>query len=307
MGWAATDIPDQQSKVVLITGANSGLGLESAKALAAAGAHVLLACRDLVKASAAVEEVGARARSVAPEVLHLDLADLDSVRGCANELTERFDHIDVVMNNAGIMAVPRGQTAQGFESQFGTNHLGHFALDGLLLPLLLEAQSPRVVTTTSFMHRMGTMNWDDLGANRTYRKWLAYSQSKLANLLFAYELDRLSKSNGKALISVAAHPGYASTHLQAVGPEMSGNRISGAVMTMANAVAAQPAASGALPQLYAATMPDVQGGDLYGPGQLFEMRGSPKKVRGIKAASDPNTAQRLWALSEQMTGVTYQW
>lgn len=307
MGWTAGDIPDQQGKVVLVTGSNSGLGLSSARALAAAGARVLLACRNEQKAAEALVVVREAAQGAEPEVVALDLADLTSVRACAQDVAGRVDHLDVVMNNAGIMAIPKSQTAQGFEAQFGTNHLGHFALDGLLLPLLMAAPSPRVVTTTSFMHRMGTMHWDDLSAERGYRKWSAYGQSKLSNLLFAYELDRLSRAQGSTLVSVAAHPGYASTHLQAAGPEMAGNRLAGHVMSVSNAIAAQPADMGALPQLYGATMPDVKGGDFYGPGGLFEMRGSPRKVRATRAASDPASAKRLWTLSEQMTGVTYEW
>lgn len=307
MGWTSSDIPDQRGRVILITGANSGLGLCSAQALAHAGARVILACRNQEKAAKALVSVKDSATGPAPELIPLDLADLDSVHLCAKTLAERVDHLDVVMNNAGIMAIPQTQTAQGFEAQFGTNHLGHFALDGLLLPLLLAAQAPRVVTTSSFMHRIGSMHWDDLNSERGYRKWFAYGQSKLANLLFAYELDRLSRQNGAALISVAAHPGYASTHLQAVGPEMAGSKISARVMSIGNAIAAQPAFGGALPQLYGATMPDVEGGDFYGPGALFEMRGSPKKVKATSAATDRSSAQRLWEVSEQMTDVTYQW
>ncbi len=307
MGWSAADIPDQTGRTILITGANSGLGLCSAQALARAGARVFLACRNEKKAANALVSVSDCATGPVPEVVALDLADLDSVRACSEVMADRVDHIDVVMNNAGVMAIPQSQTAQGFEAQFGTNHLGHFALDGLLMPLLLAAPGPRVVTTTSFMHRIGTMHWDDLSAERGYRKWLAYGQSKLSNLLFAYELDRLSQARGGALKSVVAHPGYASTHLQAVGPEMAGNRLAAKMMSMSNAVAAQPAAMGALPQLYGATMPEVSGGDFYGPGALFEMRGSPKKVKANSAANDSASAQRLWGLSEQMTGVTYPW
>lgn len=307
MGWTVEDIPDQHGRVVLVTGANSGLGLSSARALATAGARVLLACRDRQRGADALVRVREVATGAEPELVALDLADLSSVRACAQDVADRVDHLDVVMNNAGIMAIPRARTAQGFEAQFGTNHLGHFALDGLLLALLSASPSPRVVTTTSFMHRMGVMHWDDLGAERGYRKWLAYGQSKLANLLFAYELDRLAREHGSPLVSVAAHPGYASTHLQAVGPEMAGNRLAGRVMSMSNAIVAQSADMGALPQLYAATMPGVDGGDFYGPGAFFEMRGSPKKVGSSRAATDPAAARRLWKLSEQMTGITYAW
>jgi NAD(P)-dependent dehydrogenase (short-subunit alcohol dehydrogenase family) len=305
--WKASDIPDQTGRTILITGANSGLGLRSAEALTRAGAQVLMACRNPKKASIALEAVEACATTATPSVIPLDLADLSSIETAAKTVASRVDHIDVLMNNAGVMAIPLRRTADDFEMQFGTNHLGHFALTARLLPLLLAAEHPRVVCTSSQAHRIGRMRWDDPHWRKRYSKWEAYGQSKLANLLFAFELDRRAKANGSALVSVAAHPGYASTHLQAAGPEMTGSSLMQRTMDLGNRIFAQSDAQGALPQLYAATMPAVKGGEYYGPDGPFEMRGSPKKVHTTRAAQDVNAAKRLWELSERETGVTYEW
>lgn len=305
--WTASDIPDQKGRTVLITGANSGLGLRSAEALARSGARVLLACRNPEKAAVALGAVEACATMAAPEVISLDLADLASIEAAADTVASRVDRLDVLMNNAGVMAIPLRRTADGFEMQFGTNHLGHFALTGRLLPLLLAAEQPRVITTSSQAHRIGRMHWDDLQSRKRYSKWPAYGQSKLANLLFTFELDRRARREGTALIAAAAHPGYASTHLQAAGPEMTGSRLMERTMDLGNRIVAQSDAQGALPQLYAATMPDVNGGDYYGPNGPFEMQGSPKKVGCIRAARDATSATRLWDISERETAVTYTW
>jgi NAD(P)-dependent dehydrogenase (short-subunit alcohol dehydrogenase family) len=305
--WTARDIPDQTGRTVMITGANSGLGLRSAEALAAKGARVLMASRNETKARTAAERVRAVAAAAEPEVVRLDLADLTSVRAAAEHIGEMTAALDVLMNNAGVMAVPLGRTADGFEMQFGTNHLGHFALTGLLLPALFRAQAPRVVTTSSGVHRMGRMRWDDLNWHRgRYRKWPAYSQSKLANLLFTFELDRRAREAGGHLTAVAAHPGYAATHLQAAGPEQSGNKLALIGMGMLTRVAAQSDVMGALPQLYAATMPDVAGGEYFGPGGPFEVRGFPRRVGTTQAARDSEAARRLWEASEELTGVAYR-
>jgi NAD(P)-dependent dehydrogenase (short-subunit alcohol dehydrogenase family) len=305
--WTARDIPDQTGRTVVITGANSGLGLRSAEALAAKGARVLMACRNETKATTAVEGVRAVATAAEPEVVRLDLADLASVRAAAEQIGEMTPAVDVLMNNAGVMAVPLGRTADGFEMQFGTNHLGHFALTGLLLPTLLQAQAPRVVTTSSNAHRMGRMRWDDLNWHHgRYRKWPAYGQSKLANLLFTLELDGRAREAGGRLTAVAAHPGYAATHLQAVGPEQSGNKLVLIGMGALNRLVAQSDVMGALPQLYAATMPDVAGGEYFGPGGPFEVRGFPRRVGTTQAARDPEAARRLWDASEALTGVLYR-
>jgi NAD(P)-dependent dehydrogenase (short-subunit alcohol dehydrogenase family) len=305
--WTADDIPAQEGRTIVVTGATSGLGLESATALARAGARVLMAARNAEKAERVRGEVAAVATGPEPEVVALDLADLSSVRDAAAAIAERAPRLDVLMNNAGVMALPKATTADGFEMQLGTNHLGHFALAGRLLPSLLAADAGRVVTTSSGAHKPGRMRWDDLQSERRYQRWLAYSQSKLANLLFAYELDRRARAAKTALASVAAHPGYASTHLQAAAPEMSGSRLGVRLWDGLNRIAAQPATAGALPQLYAATMADVRGGEYFGPAGLFEMRGAPTRVESTRRSRDREDATRLWDVSEELTGVTYGW
>jgi NAD(P)-dependent dehydrogenase (short-subunit alcohol dehydrogenase family) len=306
--WSVEQIPDQSGRTVLVTGANSGLGLRSAEALAGAGARVLLACRNAEKAAVALESVKARASGAPPEVVPLDLADLDDVARCADALRSTVDRIDVLLNNAGVMAIPLARTPQGNEMQFGTNHLGHFALTGRLLPLLRQASSPRVVTVSSQAHRMGRIRFDDPNWERgRYTKWLAYGQTKLANLLFTSELDRRAGEAGSPLIAVAAHPGYAATNLSSVGPQQSGNRFMQQATKLSDRLFGQSDAQGALPQLYAATMPDVHGNDYFGPDGLFEQRGYPKRVDRSKRASSGEDARRLWSLSEELTGVTYDW
>ncbi len=302
--WTADDIPDLEGRTILVTGANSGLGLSSATALAAHGARVLMGCRNAARAHAAAAKVSVAATGPEPTVVTLDLADLDSVRRCADEVAATTDRLDVLMNNAGVMALPLRRTAQGFEAQFGTNHLGHFALTGAVLPLLLAAEAPRVVTTSSQAHRIGRMRWDDLNWERGYQRWPAYGQSKLANLLFTAELERRA---GGALLAAAAHPGYAATHLQAAGPEMEGNHLMKRLNDFGNRVFAQSADMGALPQLYAATADGVRGGDYYGPGGPFEARGYPQKTGSTRAAGDEASARRLWEVSEELTGTTYRW
>ena len=299
--WTVDDIPDQAGRTVLITGANSGLGLRSAEALAGAGARVLMACRNEAKAAEARDLVAAQATGPEPEVVRLDLSDLESIRACADDVSSRVEKLDVVLNNAGVMAIPLSRTAQGFEMQFGTNHLGHFALTGLLLPVLQRAEVPRVVTTSSTAHKSGRMNWDDLNADESYRRWRSYGQSKLANLLFMRELDRRARDSDSDLLSVSAHPGYAATHLQG----HSGSWIEARTMALGNFLVAQSDAAGALPQLYAATMPDVSGGDYYGPDRFFEMRGHPKLAGSTAASKDLAAAHRLWEISEKLTGVAY--
>ena len=304
--WSATDIPDQAGRTVVITGASSGLGLRSAEALAAKGARVLLACRNPDKAAIALEGVKARATAAEPEVRLLDLGSLASVRACAEQLKDELDHLDVLMNNAGIMAVPRATTADGFESQLGTNHLGHYALTGLLLPTLLAAEAPRVVTVSSNAHKLGRMRFDDLfSEHRRYSRWGAYAQSKLANLLFSSELQRQAVEHRTPLTSVAAHPGYAATNLTS-GPAV-GAAVLKPFLSLGDRLVGQPDHTGALPQLYAATMPDVLADDYWGPDSFREQRGHPTRVGRTDRAADVDAAARLWARSEELTGVTYPW
>ena len=279
MNFTIQRIPDLNGKTIVITGANSGLGLESAKALAAHGALVIVGSCSQDKADAAVAQIQTETPSATLQPLVIDLADLSSVRAAADEVRARHPRLDVLMNNAGIMAVPYSQTRDGFELQFGTNHLGHFALTGLLFDLLKNTPSARVVTVSSGAHRMGKLRFDDLRWERAYAKWPAYGMSKLANLLFTYELARRAKLATLSLIAVAAHPGYAATNLQFRGPELAGSKVGAGIMRAMNAAFGQTAAMGALPQLYAAVAPDVISGDYIGAGGLFEASGYPKKVK----------------------------
>jgi NAD(P)-dependent dehydrogenase (short-subunit alcohol dehydrogenase family) len=286
--WTSANIPDQTGRTVVVTGANSGLGAVTATELARAGAHVVVACRDTAK--------GERAAAAMPgstEVRRLDLADLASVREFAAGMPE----IAVLVNNAGVMATPLRRTVDGFELQIGTNHLGHFALTGLLLDRITD----RVVTVSSSGHRMGHIRFDDLNWDHgRYSRWGAYGQAKLANLLFTYELQRRLAAAGSGRSAMAAHPGYASTNLQAHTES-----IQSTMMSLSNRVFAQSAQMGALPPLYAATVADLPGGSYVGPDGWFEQRGYPKVVQSSGRSHDPEAAERLWMLSENLTGVTF--
>lgn len=303
--WVEGNIPPQTGKIALITGANSGLGFEAAKILAGKGAAVTLAVRNRAKGEAAAEAIRAAVPAAALEVAALDLANLVSVRSFAAAFMQTHGKLDLLLNNAGVMALPRRTTADGFEMQFGTNHLGHFALTGLLLPLILKTLAARIVTVSSGAHLFGKMNFDDLHGERSYGKWSAYGQSKLANLLFAYELQRRLSAAGSSVISVAAHPGYASTNLLTVGPEMEGSKLGKSVMSVGNRILGQSAAMGALPEVYAATASDVRGDDYFGPNRLLGLRGFPMKVKSNGRSQDEAAAARLWAMSEELTGIHY--
>jgi NAD(P)-dependent dehydrogenase (short-subunit alcohol dehydrogenase family) len=297
--WTAADIPDLSGRLAVVTGANSGLGLVTARELARAGARVVIACRNVEKGQAAAASVPGD-----PEVRRLDLADLGSVREFSAGIAADFATLDLLVNNAGVMAPPRRLTVDGFESQFGTNHLGHFALTGLLLPLLVNAGGGRVVTVSSGAHRIpGGIRFDDLQGERSYIAWRAYGQSKLANLMFCFELARRSSAAGSGLVSVAAHPGYARTNLQFAGPRF----WEAALMRVTNLVLAQSAEMGALPSLYAAVVPDLPGGTFVGPDGRGEQRGYPKVVTAADKAYDEAAWLRLWEVSEQLTGVVYEW
>jgi NAD(P)-dependent dehydrogenase (short-subunit alcohol dehydrogenase family) len=301
--WTAKDLPGLSGKLIVVTGGNSGIGFHAAREFARTGASVVLACRSIEKARTAAAEIIAAHPQALVDVMELDLASLESVRNFARRFGAKHRNLHVLCNNAGVMALPYRRTADGFEMQFGTNHLGHFALTGLLLETLLRTEGARVVTVSSSAHRMGRINFDDLQSQRFYSEWLAYGQSKLANLLFTFELQRRAERAGVSLISVACHPGYAATNLQAVGPRMQGFWMMEMAMGFANLLFAQSAAMGALPLLYAAAAPDVTGGDYIGPDGLGEFRGYPTKVSCSAAARDPTAAQRLWDLSEQLSGL----
>jgi NAD(P)-dependent dehydrogenase (short-subunit alcohol dehydrogenase family) len=307
--WSERDVPDQTGRTVVVTGASAGLGLENTRALAAAGARVVMATRDARK----TEEAAARVRRVVPgavlEHVHLDLADLGSVRDAVAVITDRHAAVDVVLANAGIMATPLTRTVDGFELQIGVNHLGHAAFVAGLLPALRAADAGRIVIVASEAHRIGRVDVDDLNwERRRYQRWLAYGQSKLANLLHLRELARRLDADASPVIAAGAHPGYARTELQTKGPTMQGG-ISGAVNDVANrianAVVAQPASAGALPQLLAATAEAVPNGSYWGPQSLGGARGVPGRAGRSRAAKDDATARALWDRTEELTGVSH--
>ncbi len=304
--WIEGHIPPQTGKTVLITGANSGLGFEAAKLLAGRGARVIMAVRDPARGERAAAEIRRAVPAAQLELLPLDLASLAAIQDAAAAFAQDHDRLDILLNNAGVMAIPRRATADGFEMQFGTNHLGHFALTGLLLPILEQTSGARVVTVSSGMHILGRINFADLQGERGYQPWSAYGQSKLANLLFAYELQRRLAAAGSQIISVAAHPGYAATNLQTVGPEMAGSALGQRLMAFANRRFAQSAAMGALPEVYAATAPDVRGGDYIGPDCWLGQSGFPKKATSSRRSHDQEVAAQLWAVSEALTGAPFK-
>ncbi|MGI8332205.1 oxidoreductase [Actinomadura scrupuli] len=298
MGWTAADIPDLTGRRAIVTGANSGIGYHTALELARHGAEVVLACRSAERGGAALDRIRAEVPGASVTLGSLDLAALESIRAFA---AEQEAPLDLLVNNAGVMALPRRTTAEGFEMQFGTNHLGHFALTGLLLAALLRGRDPRVVTVTSMAAWGGHLRFDDLQGEWRYRRWPAYCQAKLANLLFAKELDR--RVGG--LTSVAAHPGYARTNLQQAAPRELESKFRERAFGVGNALFGQPAAAGALPTLYGATAPRVRGGETYGPRGLFQQRGLPTRVRTTPRADRPELARKLWEVSEELTGVSY--
>ncbi len=310
MSWTSTDVPDLAGCTVVVTGANSGLGLETTRVLAGADADVVMACRSQERGREAAEDARTDHPEASVDVRMLDLASLDSITSFADDVRGDYDSVDVLMNNAGVMAVPRRETEDGFELQFGVNHLGHFALTGSLLDLVLEAEGVhgdggRVVTVSSGAHRRGRMEFDDLHGEREYSKWGAYCQSKLANLLFALELQRRLDAADEDTVSVAAHPGYAATDLQRRGPVQEGSKLKLLGMKLLNSLVAQDSATGALPQLYAATAEDVEPGGFYGPDGWKKMRGYPEVQTPSERARDPETAGELWRVSEELTGVEY--
>ncbi|MGH8893999.1 MAG: oxidoreductase [Actinomycetes bacterium] len=302
-GWTAHDIPDLTGRRAIVTGGTSGLGLETVRQLARRGAEVVLTARDPARGEAAVRRVQALEPVARVELGLLDLADLASVGEFCIAQTTRPLHL--LVNNAGVMAVPPRRTVDGFELQMGTNHLGHFALTGQLLPALLQGGGARVVTVSSMLHWFGSLDFTDLMTSRAYDPWVAYSRSKLANLLFMRELARRAEAARADLVSAAAHPGFARTNLQVVAPRMAGRRATEAVMRVGTTVLGQSAGTGALPQLRAATDPGTRSGDYFGPRGVAEQRGLPKRVRMSANAQDDTAARLLWDASEELTGVRY--
>jgi len=302
--WTTSDMPNLQGRRAVVTGANSGLGLSTAKALAEHGAQVTMAVRDLAKGEQAAQTIRASHPTADLQVQHLDLADLSSVRAFAESWSiANPEGLDLLINNAGIMAIPRRETVDGFEMQLGTNHLGHFALTMLLMPALMAIPRSRVVTVSSQAHRMGKMNFDDLNATKSYGAWRAYGQSKLANLLFTDELQRRLDRLGVPMLALSAHPGFAATNLQTAAPAMRGRKLQERVTSFMSNVLGQSAHMGALPTLYAATAPGIPGGSYIGPDGFGEQRGHPRIVDRSAAAKNQADAQRLWELSEDLTGI----
>jgi len=299
--WTPDRIPAQDGRTAVVTGADGGLGRVIARELARAGARVVMASRDPAAASAAVAAIKAAAPSATLVVAKLDLADLGSVREFSQNFLATSEGLDLLINNAGVMAVPHQRTADGFELQLGVNHLGHFALTGLMLPALRERPGARVVTITSLLHKLGRIRFDDLQGDRRYGRWAAYNQSKLANLMFALELDRRLKAARLPLISVAAHPGYSATPLWLRATPWYVRT----PLRLMNPLIAQSGERGALPALYAATVPELPGGSYIGPDGPGESRGHPTLVRPRRQAQSGEAAARLWGVSEQLTAVTY--
>lgn len=304
MKWTVEHIPDQTGKVIIVTGANSGIGYEAAKALASKGAEVVLACRNLEKGQTALDSIREEVTGASVELMKLDLSSLGKVYWFANEFSIRYKRLHVLINNAGVMNLPYRQTSDGFEMQFGVNHLGHFTLTGKLLEELVLTKEARVVTVSSLLHRRGKIPFDDLHAEKKYSR--AYANSKLANLLFAYELQRRFTACGASTISVACHPGYSATNLQLVGPQMKNSWLRTKLAIFLNKFVAQSADMGALPTLYAATAPDIEGADYIGPDGRYELKGYPTKVQSNKLSHNRELAAKLWYISETLTGVQYQ-
>jgi NAD(P)-dependent dehydrogenase (short-subunit alcohol dehydrogenase family) len=300
--WTAEQIPDQDGRVAVVTGANSGLGLAVSRELARHGARVVLACRNAGKGAQAKRAIETAVPAAQLELKALDLGELASVESFAENFCAEHDGLDLLVNNAGVMAPPRRVTSDGFELQFGTNHLGHFALTARLIDAMEGRDDARVVAVSSNAHKFGRINFDDLQSERHYNRWRAYGQSKLADLMTALELDRRLRAAGSTVKSLAAHPGYAATNLQTAAPPL----LDRTVMTVTNRLFAQSAEAGALCLLYAATEPGLGGGIYVGPDGLGEGRGHPQPVSPSRAAYNEQVAARLWAASEQLTGVKFE-
>lgn len=296
MSWDKTQIPDQTGKRILITGANSGLGFDTAKVLYGKGADVIIACRTVSKGEEAIREIESSVSSKGSlSLMVLDLASIESIRSFLSAFKEKYDFLDILINNAGIMALPFSRTEDGFESQFGTNHLGHFALTGPLIPLLNKSKDPRVVVLSSLANRLGHIKFNNLNSEKFYYRWIAYCQSKLANILFAQELQRKMSEAKRDIKVVSVHPGFSSTNLQRYMP---GHKI-------INALFSQSSEMGCLPSLFAATSNGIKGGEYIGPANLFEVRGYPEPAYIPKIAKDRDIAKQLWETSVRLTGCRY--
>lgn len=292
--WTAENIPDQSGKIIIITGANNGLGFVDAKELSGKGAQVIMACRNLEKANDAKEKILEKHPGASLDIMELNLADFDSIKKFAAGFSQKYQKLDVLINNAGVMMPPYQKTKQGFELQFGTNYLGHFMLTGLLLSKILKTPNSRIVNVSSALHNFGSMNFDDLNWEKSYNKIKAYGRSKLSNLLFTYELQRKLSATGKDTICLASHPGWATTNLQRTS-----------FFRFFNWIFGQSPETGALPTLYAAVSPDAEGGKYYGPSGFMERSGAPKEVDSNKESKSLEEAKKLWDISVQLTGINF--
>ena len=305
MKWNYKDIPSQEGKTAIVTGANSGLGYYTALGLAEKGAQVIMACRNTVKGEEARQELLKRIPGARLEVMELDLADLASVQAFAAKFIKQHDRLDLLVNNAGLMAIPKRNTADGFEMQFGVNHLGHFALTALLFDLLQATKDARIVNVSSSAHRLGTIRFDDINWEKGYSKWKAYGMSKLANIHFTHELADKVTARGIGVRVLAAHPGYADSKLIEKGPEMNGRNFMVKAGRFVNGIFAQSTEMGALPQLFAATSPDAVHRGYYGPGGFGGMRGFPERAYPSRNKVSKDEQTSLWSLSEKMTGIAF--
>lgn len=294
--WTTDNIPDQSGKIAIVTGANSGIGYEAARALAHKGAGVVIACRSLEKGEVAAEQIRSQNPPGQIVLLRLDLADLASVGEFAGRFLAEYNRLDILINNGGVMAIPHQLSQDGFELQFATNHLGHFKLTGLLIDLIRSTPRARVVTVSSYGHIFGWINFGDFNSQRFYYSWLAYARSKFANVLFGYELQRRMAASGGNPISVVVHPGYAATNLQRHSR----------MYTALNPLVAQSQEMGALPSLYAATSPEIHGGEYIGPDGFLAQRGYPHQARSGPRSHNQKLAQHLWQVSEELTGVVFK-
>ncbi len=303
--WSEQNIGNLTQQRILITGANSGIGFETARILAERGAEIILACRNQGKAQAAIDRIKQTAPQATLHFLPLDLADQNSIQTAVKAFQKQFFSLDRLINNAGVMWLPQSTTPQGFEMQFGTNHLGHFALTGLLLDTLLKTPNSRIITLSSIAHKSGNINFQDIHLKQSYRRHKAYAQSKLANLIFAYELQRRLSAAKANILSVAVHPGVTNSNLVIPAFEKAGMKSFSHWAKSIIPKVTQNTLNGALPALYACTEDTIQGGDYIGPDGLFQLYGTPKKVKSTKRSHDRNIASKLWALSESLTQVSY--
>ncbi len=304
--WTSENVPEFNGKTVIVTGANSGIGYETALTMARKGAQVVMACRNVQKGETAAAAIRGEVSKPLIEVMKLDLSDQASVRAFASAFQQKYAYLHVLYNNAGVMAIPYAKSVDGFEMQLASNHFGHFALTGLLLDTLLNTPKARVVNTSSILHKGGKFDFANLNNDVGYTPGAAYSRSKMANLLFTYELQRKLEAAKADVISVAAHPGYSATNLQFVGPQLEGSAFRARMAGWMNNIFAQSAYMGSLPNLYAGTAPDVKGGDYIGPAGIMEMRGYPTTVRSVELSYDHALAAQLWQVSEDLTNVHYE-